>query len=85
MLPSNHTTIGAYSLERKERYDIIIIGKEWYIFVLQGSRDFLPCHLFSTCRVCVSHNVVLGQLVVVDKYIGFVVVDSHVQRIGLEP
>ena len=36
IVPSNHITIGAYSLEHKERYDVItIIGEEWYIFVLQ--------------------------------------------------
>ena len=42
--------IGGYSLEHKERYDIIIV-EEWYIFVLQVPRDFLPHHIyiFSTC------------------------------------
>ena len=39
--PSNHTTIGDYSLEHNEHYDIII-GEEWYIFVLQQAPgDFL--------------------------------------------
>ena len=45
---SNHTTVGTYSLEHKERYDIIV-GEEWCIFVLQVPRNFLPYHLFSTC------------------------------------
>ena len=52
IVPSNYTTIGAFSQEHKERYDIII-SEEWYIFVLQQvhttSRDFLPCHLFGAC------------------------------------
>ena len=34
-MPSNHKTIGAYSLEHKERYDIII-GEEWYILSGHG-------------------------------------------------
>ena len=36
IVPSNHTTTGAYNLlvEHKERYDIIF-GEESYIFVLQ--------------------------------------------------
>ena len=33
-MPSNHITLGAYSLEHKERYDIII-GEGWYIFVVR--------------------------------------------------
>ena len=55
---SNHTTMGAYSLEHKERYDIITTGEEWYTYVLQQiPRDLLRCHLFSTSRVrvCISH------------------------------
>ena len=32
IVPSNHTTIGAFSPEHKERYDIII-SEEWYIYV----------------------------------------------------
>ena len=45
-MPSNHITIGAFSLEHKERYDIII-GEERYIYVLQQvPRDFLSRHLF---------------------------------------
>ena len=48
-MPSNHTALGAYSQEHKERYDIII-SEEWYIFTLQQVyRDFLPCHLFDAC------------------------------------
>ena len=39
-MQSNHTAIGAYSVEHKERYDIII-GEEWYIFVLQVSIEEL--------------------------------------------
>ena len=31
-VPSNHVAIETYSLEHKERYDIII-GEEWYITV----------------------------------------------------
>ena len=46
-MPSNHTTLGAYSLEHKERYDIIT-DEEWDTFALQQTpRDFLPCHLFN--------------------------------------
>ena len=42
--------IRAFSLEHKERYDIII-GEEWYIFVFQQVPTIiglLLCHLFST-------------------------------------
>ena len=32
IVPSQHTTIGANSLEHKERYDIIT-DEEWYVLV----------------------------------------------------
>ena len=32
-MPSQHTAIGASSLEQNERYDIIVTDEEWYILV----------------------------------------------------
>ena len=48
-MPSNLKTKGAYSLEHRERDDIIV-GEKFYIYVLQQvPKDFSPCHPFSTC------------------------------------
>ena len=75
---SNHTTTGTYSLEHMELYNIVI-GEEWYIFVLQQvHKDFLLCHLFGAClyftlRVTfvtagrVRYRIASGS----GKYIGF--------------
>ena len=55
-MPSNHITTGAYSLEHKERYDIVI-GEERCIHVLQHvivPRDVLPC-IYSLCT-CNLHT-----------------------------
>ena len=51
IVASNQTTIiiGVYYrllIEHNEGYDIVI-GEERYIFVLQVSRDFLPCQYVS--------------------------------------
>ena len=51
IVPANHTAAGAYSLEHKKRYGIII-SEEWYIFVLQQiHRYFLhrAMHVFGAC------------------------------------
>ena len=71
-MSSKDITIGAFSLKHKEHHDIII-SAEWYIFVLQQvPKDFLPCHLFSTClyftvRVTfvTQYEKGIGQVVVV--------------------
>ena len=42
-------TSAAVEPYNKERYHIII-SEDWYIFVLQVHKDFLPCHhLFGVC------------------------------------
>ena len=52
-MPSNHTTIGTYNLEHKGRY-AVIIGEEWYIFVLQEvpTRDFV-----AVCMACEQSRI----------------------------
>ena len=62
IVPSNHTTIGAYSLEHKEHYEIII-DEEWPIFVLQQvHRDFLPRQLFDAYLLIHTFSVLSLQL-----------------------
>ena len=56
--PLTLITIKVYSLEYKERYNILV-GKEKYtIYVLhQVRKDFLPCRLIQLVHVCSSNYV----------------------------
>ena len=56
IVPSNHITMEAYySLEHKERYDIVI-GEERYIYVYNKSLGAFYSVICSV-RVCISHYV----------------------------
>ena len=46
-MPSQHTAIGASSLEQNERYDIIVTDEEWYILVkVYGAPCYFDDHGF---------------------------------------
>ena len=51
--PWSHVTLGAFSLEHKERYDIII-GEEWYMLGLQQVPRTFYGAIYSE-HVCISH------------------------------
>ena len=57
-MPSNHTTIGAYSLEHKDRCDVTI-GEERYIFVLQSLLIGTSHRAMYSVHACISHYVLL--------------------------
>ena len=45
MVPSNLITVRAYSLEGKERYDIVLVKRSTFYVLQQVRSDFLPCHI----------------------------------------
>ena len=52
-MPWSHVTLGAFRLEHKERYDIII-GEEWYMLGLQQVPRTFYGAIYSE-HVCISH------------------------------